>query len=267
MKNLFYSSVCLLCTCPALAQSETTEFINPPTQFTESEVNGYRWGVTLGVDSLAAQNGHAQERSVSLRRYGLDGSIALERLDSQRFGLRDSAWAVDAYPRLWPGAYAHVRYQQSDAHLLYPRLSWRAELYQNLEGGWEVSASRDELKFSSPVQIDGIGLAKYWGNFYLRWRHQSVSSDSSSGQGDRLVLRYYYRGDADHYWEVNMANGRSMDDSGLATTLSRSDTKGLVWQHFWDRSWGVKAMASESKLASVSGGRERSVSARLMYRW
>lgn len=54
--------------------------------------------------------GHAQDHGVTLRHYTLWGSIALEQLRLRRFGELDQAWALDAYPRLWSGAYANLRY-------------------------------------------------------------------------------------------------------------------------------------------------------------
>lgn len=228
---------------------------------------GPQWALSAGTSHISTSSSAADERTVSLRRYGEWGSLAVERLHLQRFGQSDAALALDAYPRLWEGAYANVRYQSADHATLYPSTSWRAELYQNISGGWEAAASRDTLNFTSSVHIDGVALAKYWGNFYFRWRHQQVRSDTSSGKGDRFVARYYYEGDADHYVEANISNGRSDDASGNVITSGRSDTKGVAWLHYFNAHWGFKASASQSNDTSLSTGRERSMSASLTYRW
>lgn len=267
MKRLFFLMAWLLCTCPVFAEGAATGSIQASAEAIASDAKSYRWGIAYGAATVSAGTGQAQEHTVSLRHYGDLGSIALERIHLQRFGFSDSAIALDAYPRLWEGAYANVRYQRADEASLYPSTSWRAELFQNVGDGWELSVGHDELKFSGPVRIDGVGLAKYLGNFYLRWRHQNVSSNTSTGKGDRFVIRYYYQGDADHYLETNISKGHSVDANGNLTTISRSDTKGIVWYLHLDRTWGLKVSGSQSRDLNFSGAYERNASATLTYRW
>ena len=228
---------------------------------------GHNWSVSAGESRTVAAAGDAREQSVALRRYTDLGSIAVERLQLQRFGMQDVAYAVDAYPRLWNGAYANVRVQSASAHQLYPRNAWRAELYQNVGSGWELAASHDELGFDSHVRIEGVSVGRYWGNFFARWRRQSVRTDVSSGQGDRLFVRYYYEGDADHYLEANASRGRSADFSTAVIQPSRSDSRGLVLYHFVTRDWGFKLSWSQAKDSSISGATERNAGLGLMYRW
>ncbi len=259
------ASACLLACAPAHAQQAGAEPVQDavPAPAPAAPV----WTLTVGAGQLSAARGHASDRSVSLRHVGPWGSLALERLQLQRFGTSDAATALDAYPWLWQGAYANVRVQSSDHASLYPRRVWRAELYQNLPGDWEVSASRDALGFDSPVQIDGLALARYWGNFYVRWRHQTVTSDSASGKGDRLVLRYYYAGDADHHLEVSASRGRSVDATGTAITSNLSSSQGVSWLHHFHRAWGLRASATQSHDTSGSNARERAASLSAIYRW
>jgi YaiO family outer membrane protein len=225
------------------------------------------WAMSVGASHTSSGSASANDNSLTLRRYTDWGSIALERLSIRRFDLVDQAWAVDAYPRLWSGAYANVRYQTSERVSLYPSHSWRFELFQNIGSGWELAASRDELAFGSGVKIDGLSAGKYWGNFFARWRHQTVKSDTSSGKGDRLFVRYYYEGDADHYLEANVSRGRSDDFASALLQTSRSDSRGLAWYHFINRDWGVKLGASQSRDTSAYNQRARDFSASLLRRW
>lgn len=133
--------------------------------------------------------------------------------------------------------------------------------------GWELAASRDFLGFGSGVRIDGVAAGKYWGNFFARWRHQQVSSDSSSGKGDRFFVRYYYEGDANHYVELNASKGRSDDFGSALIQQSRSDSRGVVWYHFVTRDWGFKLSASESTDTSGYGGKARDLGLGLTRRW
>lgn len=237
------------------------------TSVPEAASQGHRWALSAGLFQTRAGSFSARENSVGLRHYTPLGSIAIERLGQQRFGYTDEAWAVDAYPRLWQGAYANLRYQQTSTADLYPPRAWRAELYQNAGGGWELAASRDFLGFGSGVRIDGISVGKYWGNFFARWRHQQVHSDSSSGRGDRFFVRYYYEGDADHYVELNLSRGRSDDFSTGLILPSRSDSRGVVWYHFVSRDWGFKLSASQSNDSAGVGVRAQNAGVSLVRRW
>ena len=227
----------------------------------------YKWALSAGSSQTSSGTSNAYENSISLRRYGEMGSIAIESLGLRRYGYSDQAWAIDAYPRLWQGAYANLRYQRANEPDLYPVHSWRAELYQNVGGGWELAASRDFLGFGTGVRIDGISAGNYWGNFFARWRHQQITSDSSSGKGDRLFIRYYYEGDADHYVEVNASQGRSDDFSSALIQQSRSNSRGLSWYHFFNRDWGFKFSASESNDSSSASNRARDLGLGLTHRW
>jgi YaiO family outer membrane protein len=237
------------------------------TQAQAPTSRGHRWAAQIGAGHTTNAVGRSQERSVSLRHYATWGSVALENLSLERNGDTDQALAVDAYPRLWNGAYANVRYQRAASPSLYPGTAWRMELYQSLGNAWELAVSHDELGFASQVKMDGVSLAKYWGNFYIRWRHQRVHSNLSSGNGDRLVVRYYYEGDADHYLEAHVSRGRSEDFGGALLGNSRSDSRGVSWYHFVTRDWGFKAALSQSRDSSLAGEQERSASASLTYRW
>lgn len=249
----------------APAQAETPPV--PETLNQDATADGHKWAVSVGVGRSASGSSVARDNSLSLRRYGELGSIAVERLGLSRFGDTDQAWAVDAYPRLWRGAYANVRYQFANTPDLYPARSWRAELYQNVGGGWELAASRDFLGFGSGVRIDGVAAGKYWGNFFARWRHQQVSSDSSAGKGDRFFVRYYYEGDANHYVELNASKGRSDDFGSALIQQSRSDSRGVVWYHFVTRDWGFKLSASESNDSSAYNSKARDLGLGLTRRW
>lgn len=226
---------------------------------------GYGWAISVSGSQLDTPRSSGHDRSWVLRRYGSAGSLALERLQVSRFGLKDDAYALDAYPRLWKGAYANLRYQRSQDAVLYPGRAWRAELYQSVGGGWELAASHDYLGFDSGVKMNAIALARYWGNFYMRLRHQRTETNSSSGHGDRLVLRYYYEGDADHYLEGSWSSGRSDDLSNLLLGQSRSDTRGAAFYHFLNAHWGLKGAYSDSR--DSASGRERSMSLGMVYRW
>jgi YaiO family outer membrane protein len=252
---------------PTSAEAPRQGGLSPEMLNQVTPSDAYKWALSGGLYSSSSGSSTAHENSLVLRRYGELGSIAVERLSLRRFGYNDTAWAVDAYPRLWQGAYANLRYQYAESSALYPLRSWRAELYQNISGGWELAASRDFLGFGSGVRIDGVSAGKYWGNFFARWRHQRVQSDSSSGQGDRVFVRHYYQGDADHYVEANASRGRSDDFSSASINTSSSNSYGVVLNHFVSREWGFKLSASESTDTAGFGAKSQDLGVSLTRRW
>jgi YaiO family outer membrane protein len=181
---------------------------------------GYRWSASAGIDFTDFPSGglHWVETATTVRRRFDTGSLGFEALTATRFGTTDAAWALDGYRDLWSRAYVNLRFQEGVDAVLFPRTRWRAELFQGVGRGWELSASYDRLEFSAPVEIYGLGLGRYVGNWYLRWRHLYVpgtSGDPSWSHSDRLTVRNYYAGDADNYFEVAAGIGRTDEPTGF----------------------------------------------------
>ncbi len=184
---------------------------------------GYLWSASLGASGTEFSPSRADwsEYMLSVRRHFERGSLGIEALGADRFSTSDHAWALDAYVDLWSRAYANLRYQHGPQENLYPGTAWRAELFQGVGRGWELSASYDRLEFnSSNVDIYGFGVGKYVGNWYVRLRHLYIPGDDSASNSDRLLLRYYYAGDADNYIEFAAGAGRS--DKAAASAAGAS---------------------------------------------
>jgi YaiO family outer membrane protein len=227
---------------------------------------GYTWAAGLSSDWTDVGTGPRwNDQTLSVRHYGKQGSIAFESLRAHRFGEQDEAWALDAYTNLWQGAYANLRYQRSPNARLFPANSGRAELYQSLGHGWEVSASDDVLGFAGRVNIYGVTVARYAGDFYLQLRHQDIVSPGSHGSGERLLGRWYYAGDADSYFELSVNSGRSDDPLSLVGGQARSGGGGFNLVRYWTPVWGARVGASISRASDASNQRELSFA--LYRRW
>lgn len=232
---------------------------------------GYDWQLQLGASRTEFSPDRAEwlDYLVSLRRYYESWSIAGEWLNADHFNQTDDAWALDAYVDLWSRAYANLRFQQNPSGNLYPETSWRAELYQGVGRGWELSASIDQLLFdSTTVDIYGLGVGKYVGAWYLRWKHLFTESDSSSGNSDQLLARWYYAGNGDDYLEGRAGLGRSTQDlSGTpgATGTRDSSSLGVAYVNFPRPWWGFKVGASygDDNDSFVA----RQIAATLYFRW
>jgi YaiO family outer membrane protein len=180
----------------------------------------YLWSASLGVDYTDFPSGgfHWIDTVASVRRQFDGGSLGFEALTADRFGSFDSAWALDGYEDLWRRAYVNLRFQAGTDAVLFPRTRWRAELFQGVGRGWELSASYDRLDYSTAVELIGAGIARYVGNWYVRWRHlyvPSTSSSPSSSNSDRVTVRDYFAGDADNYVEVAAGLGRIDEPTGF----------------------------------------------------
>ncbi|MTW14428.1 YaiO family outer membrane beta-barrel protein [Pseudoduganella eburnea] len=226
---------------------------------------GYTWSAGLSASRTHVGDQNWRDYTASIRHYFTQGSLGFEVLDARRFGLTDKAYALDGYTPLWSSAYANVRYQRGPNSRLFPANSWRAEVFQSIDGGWELSGGIDDLGFDDHVKLYSVGVGKYTGNFYLRWRHQNIVSTGSHSSNDRLMVRYYDQGDADNYMEVNYSNGRSGEQLELSTGRQTTNSYGVSIVRYVTPDWSVKAGASLSR--STNAPNERSISVGLSRRW
>jgi YaiO family outer membrane protein len=229
---------------------------------------GYSWAASLSAGWTEVGAGPRwNDQAASVRHYTPSVSVAFETLRAARFGRHDAAWALDAYTRLWAGAYANLRYQHSATGRLFPANAGRLEVWQALGRGWEASLSDDVLGFDARVNIYGASLARYVGNFYVQLRHQNIVSQGSRSTGERLLARWYYTGDADNYLELSANSGRSDDPLSLVGGHARSGGGGANWVRYFSPQWGGRIGATFSRSASGAGGTERGLSFALYRRW
>ncbi|MGA0588114.1 YaiO family outer membrane beta-barrel protein [Dyella sp. KRB-257] len=231
---------------------------------------GYHWGTSLGWSHTGFTGGRQgwNDAELSLRRYFSRGSLGLELLRADHFGSRDHALALDGYAPLWSRAYVNLRYQQGPRSGVLPRQAWRAEVFQGVGRGWELSASVDHLRFTSDTRFYGVGVGRYWGNWYARYKLQYVPGVGSGSWSHRLLVRNYYRGDAFDYVELSVGNGRSTDINRFDTqVVNHSAAFGVAWSHYLSPRWGFKASAGYGRGSDVAGINERIVSMTLYRLW
>jgi YaiO family outer membrane protein len=231
---------------------------------------GYSWAASLSAGWTDVGSGPRwNDQTAGVRHYMKAGSLAFETLRAHRFGQQDTAWALDGYLTLWQGAYANLRYQHSATSRLFPANAGRVEVWQALGKGWEASLSDDVLGFGGRVNIYGISLARYVGNFYVQLRHQNIVSQDAHSLGERLLGRWYYTGDADDYLELSANSGRSDDALSLVGGRARSGGGGVTWVHYFTPQWGGRIGATVSRAAAggAGAGHERGLSFALYRRW
>jgi YaiO family outer membrane protein len=230
----------------------------------------FRWsaGLSYGGSGFGPSRGEWRDHSASVRRRFPRGSLAVEYLGAERFDDYDYAFALDAYVDLWNRSYANLRYQYSPDHALYPDNSYRAEIYQGVGKGWEISGSHDHMNFGdNNVDMYGAGVGKYVGNYYLRWRALFIPSTAKLGVSHRALMRYYYGGNADDYFELNggFSRGGEFVRNTTVVATTRSTSVGGAIQKYLSPRWGFKISGGYSD--DENSFVERSISAGVYTRW
>lgn len=224
---------------------------------------GFRWGAQVDVRHTGFSGGRDNwlDYTGSIRRRFERGSVALELLHADRFGQTDNAVAIDAYVDTWHRAYANLRYQNAGSGGLLPD-AWRAEIYQGVGQGWEVSAGVDHLRFpSSSVDIYSLGVGKYAGNFFIRARTRYVPSSGS--RSHQVAVRYYYAGNGDDYLEGSAGTGRGEEEFRGFVVDDDSHTLAVSYVRYVRPGLGFKLGARH-----VDGlVDERQLTAGLLLRW
>lgn len=233
---------------------------------------GFLWSLRAGGTHTSfdpSSRDSWNEYEVALRRRFDRGSLALEMLRAHRFGDHDTAWALDGYVSLWDRAYANLRYQRGPTGRLFPENAWRGELFQGVGKGWELSGSYDHLEFDgADTDMYGVGVGRYWGDFYARYRVLHVPGVGSGSLSHRAQLRWYYAGNADDYFEASVGQGRGheLDNSGFDRVVADSHSSfGVTYVKYFSPHWGFKVGGGIAN--NVDGFDERSVSATLYSRW
>lgn len=230
--------------------------------------DGYRWSLRAGIDHTGFSGGRDawNDSNVSLRRKFERGSLALEWLRADHFNRSSNAWALDGYASLWARAYANLRYQRGPRGGLLANQAWRAELFQGVGSGWELSASIDHLRFSADTEFYGVGVGRYVGNWYVRYKLQHVPGASSGSWSQRAVVRNYYRGNADDYLEFSGGHGRSTDLDRYGALVRNSNASfGVNWVRYVRQDWGFKLGAGYAD--DAGGFNEQQLSLALYRRW
>lgn len=230
----------------------------------------FLWSASLsyGSTGFTPTRDRWHEYTASVRHYWERASLAAEYLKADRFSLIDDAVALDAYIDLWSRAYANVRYQYSADAVLYPDDAYRVEVFQGYGQGWEFSGSYDRMNFTNTaVNMYGIGIGKYTGNWYYRWRTLFIPSTAKMGVSHRAIARYYFAGNADDYVELNggFSRGGEYRRQSQVVDITKSWTVGAAVRKYYSPQWGVKLAASYSDEQNSFAERDLSVS--LLFRW
>ena len=255
-----------------LARSKAYRSLEQRSEPQATQPGNLRWLAHAGdtYSNFSAGRSAWSEYDASVRGHFPGGSLAVQTLVANRFSLTDHAFALDGYADAWSRAYVNLRYQYSPNATLYPQQAYRAELFQGIGRGWEPSLSYDHMSFThAAVDMYGVGLGKYVGNWYLRWRTLFIPSTTGLGVSHRAVARYYFSGNADDYVELNggLSHGNELLPHSVLVNVTSSWTAGAQIQKFFTPRWGIWLTGSVSDEHTSNPFVERDASLTLLLRW
>lgn len=171
------------------------------------------------------------------------GAIGGEFFQVERFGLKDRGVALDIYRDLWRRSYGNLRLRTTPDADVLPRVDVRLEIFQALASGWETSGSYWRMDFTeNDVDIFGVGLAEYYGNWYFRGvASMSTLAGSSAFSFSSMARRFL--DPPREYVEVSTGIGREVVVLGPGPTVEVRDTRFLQGrlQKFFNSRWGLSA--------------------------
>lgn len=188
----------------------------------------------------------------------LDNRVAplvLRGAHAKRFGLNDSQFDAELYPKFGPRTYAYLAAGFSPNADLYPRSRFGAELFHGFAAGWEASAGARRLNFADAVNVYTASLSKYAGN----WLFTARGYDARASKAGFLMARYYF-GAAGQYVGLRAGRGSTRDDIRSASDLASLSFDELAGETrlLFGRRWLVEARAgvasSSRKSASLAFG-------------
>ncbi|MBI2059193.1 MAG: YaiO family outer membrane beta-barrel protein [Nitrospirae bacterium] len=182
----------------------------------------------------------------SLERKFAPASLILEGFRVSRFGKWDEGVALDSYFGLWSRAYGNLRVQGVFDPDVMPTADVYAELFQGFGGGWEVSASYRNMMFKeSVVNMPGISLGRYLGNWYLRGRAFANPSHGEIGYRGAGSARYFFES-GDDFVEIGGALGRQVIVLGPGPRLDLRYATDILAraQRYFSRHLGVSLLVS-----------------------
>jgi len=212
------------------------------------------------------------ESQVSLKRYTPVGTIIATADHARRFGLRDTQYSLDLYPKFRPGTYAYISIGVAPDKVLFPQARVGADLYQSIGGGFEISAGFRRLEFSTPTTFYVGAVNKYVGDWLLTGRMYYVPDRTgASSRSYHGSFRRYFGGDGTSYIGARYSRGFAQEEVVSINDFEvlLSDTIAADMDLAVGRRWRLSAQGSSSRQDRVSNIslRQNSVSGALSFRF
>jgi YaiO family outer membrane protein len=163
------------------------------------------------------------------------GTLLLKYNQTSRFDEQDHQYGMEFYPHLWNGAYGYLNLNYSSEALLYPQISFLAEVYQTFLSSAEFSLGYRRMNFrTNPISIYLGSLGYYLGRFYTYFRWYYSLEDKVNTFSWTINIRRYFS--KDNYVSLGYGQGsRPFDVSTIddfLITQSRIFQAGFIWYFF-----------------------------------
>ena len=167
---------------------------------------------------------------------------------SWRAGGHDDRIGLEAYPRLWKGAYGYFDLSLAPAAVFVPSSSVHAEVYQALLSRYEVSLGFQRTgSAAGAVSMAVASAAAYWGPWYPNVRVHWAEAGAGTAFSWMAGLRRYFAG-ASYVWAGLGRGARSLETGSVEEILA-----GPAW--FFEAGFDVYVL-KDIKLRGYASRRE-----------
>ena len=187
-----------------------------------------------------------KETAMTLGRITPIGTVLARSSYSERFGLSDTQFELEAYPRIRPGTYGYVNFGASFDKALYPGSRVGLELYQSLGRGFEGSLGWRRLDFASATNIYVGTMTKYAGNWMLTGKVYFIPAEPSDSTSYHGVARRYFGSDGTSFIGVGYSHGFSREEIRNLSDLITLDSDTVRGEFDWRLGARFRAAAAGS---------------------
>lgn len=175
----------------------------------ESATGGKRaeiW-VQYRSDNYSDQpNSFSSERVLFLYRPSSVLTLIPKLGHSRYFNRTDYLFGLEAYPRLWKGAYAYLDLNYSTPANSLPRTSWLLEIYQHLYDGLEGSLGYWRMHFrTTNVSVYLGSLGYYFKDYYFSLRGYYTPEETGKNFSWVVQGRKYFG--PENYFYLSFGSG------------------------------------------------------------
>jgi YaiO family outer membrane protein len=164
---------------------------------------------------------------------------------AHRYDQDATQYEVDAYPKLWKGAYLYLNYGVSEHDSFFPDRRFGAELFWNVGHAKEVSVGYRRLEYD-PRSVDLYtgSFGWYSGNWFCAVRPWVSNKPGDTSVSGSFMARRYLATRDDH-WTLRIGGGQGSDFDQSIDELLLSSQWSVTgeWQRRFRPMWIARAKA------------------------
>ena len=164
---------------------------------------------------------------------------------ADRFDEHAFQYEVDAYPKLWKGAYLYLNYGVAEKDTFLPDRRYGVELFWSLPKQFEASVGYRRLEFDPRyVNLYTGSIGWYRGNWYYAVRPWVSNKPGETSVSGGFLARRYFATRYD-YCTLRVGGGQGSDFGQSIDELLLSTQWGITgeWQRQFRPKWIAKAKA------------------------